>query len=47
MRKINLLKFFRAFAEAHHIAAVNDASRLYDANLLNVNADAGYMSINL
>jgi len=40
MGKVDLLKFFRAFANSpHHIAAVNMLQTSLDADLLDKNAD--------
>ena len=40
MSKINLVRFFRAFANSpHHIAAVNMLQDSLDADLLDKNAD--------
>ena len=40
MRKVSLLKFFRAFADSpHHIAAVNMLQDSLDEELLNKHAD--------
>ena len=40
MRKVDLLKFFRAFANSpHHIAAVNMLQDSLDADILDKNAD--------
>lgn len=40
MRKINLLKFFRAYADSsHHIAAVNMLEDVLPAELLDKNSD--------